>query len=214
MRSIYEKDGDVEILKVRCFKAGYVVQTEKVVFQGSEVVMQVAYTPRGDYIGDAKMARRLVVKRGIAPEKIQPESMTCTVGYCREDGCWYGWSHRASFGFKAGSKVKRGDCGFLTTDPEELKKELRKVYPNDGKHYRKVRMHYNSVDKFVGVYLEEARRPQRLIKRGKRKGEYVPDGPVIWKRLNYRHSLGRGEWTAKDIVDARQMAVDFARSVS
>jgi len=28
------------------------------------------------------------------------------------DGKWYGWSHRAVYGFKVGDKIKKGDCAY------------------------------------------------------------------------------------------------------
>jgi hypothetical protein len=103
----------------------------------------MAYTPQGVYIGGPSDARHLCVNRGIRPEPRTPESNVCSIGFSDKDGKWYGWSHRAIFGFKVGSVCRKGDC-----------------------HYRSRR-----------------------------------DG-------------GRGQWTAKTVADARQMACDFAESVS
>jgi len=96
---------------VRRYKAGYEVRTEIWRF-GNEtpVPMQSAYTPTGDYIGRPRDAHRLVVKWGIAPEKIAPESNVCTIGYAKRTRQWFGWSHRAIFGFGVGSKVTKGHC--------------------------------------------------------------------------------------------------------
>ena len=41
---------------------------------------------------------------------IDKDHGVCSVGFCKEDGKWYGWSHRAIYGFKIGDKVKKGDC--------------------------------------------------------------------------------------------------------
>jgi hypothetical protein len=91
-----------EVIKV-IKKPGYEIRHE--VIDGNEygtpdVTMRSAYNPNGDYIGDPKIARMLVVKRGIAPEKSDPDNNVCSVGYCEKDGKWYGWSHRAISGFK------------------------------------------------------------------------------------------------------------------
>ena len=130
---------DIQVLKVRHYKAGYEVRTEIWTHAGSPVEMRAAYTPSGDYIGDPKTARDLVVKRGIKPEKSDPRNCVCSIGFCQKQQKYFGWSHRAIFGFGIGSTVKEGDCG------------------------------------------------------------YVPE---------------KGEWTAKTLDDAKQMAIDFAQGVS
>ena len=76
----------------------------------SDVIVKSAYTPSGDYIGNGKDARFLVVKRGIKPEKRSPTSNVCSIGWCEKEQKWYGWSHRAIYGFGVGDVVKEGDC--------------------------------------------------------------------------------------------------------
>lgn len=76
----------------KVFKAGYVLRQE------------MAYTPSGDYIGDEKRARTLCVKYRIKPEKRNPDSNVCSIGFSSKDGKWYGWSRRVLYGFEIGSK--------------------------------------------------------------------------------------------------------------
>ena len=102
-----------KVLKTWKYKAGYHVRYEEVdgsEYGGDDFVMRSAYTPDGDYIGDPKTARRLVVKRGIKPEKINPDHNVCSIGFCELDNKWFGWSHRAIYGFTIGDTVKEGDC--------------------------------------------------------------------------------------------------------
>lgn len=124
-------------------KGLYVVNTEvwQLAFSPDDpVTIRAAYNPSGHYIGDAKLARHLCDKLGIAPEVANPNHhKVCSIGYSKKDGKWYGWSHRALYGFKIGDTVKKGDCA------------------------------------------------------------YTPS---------------RGEWAAQTVDDARQMAMDFAASVS
>ena len=102
---------DREVLKVRKFRAGYEIRTEKLKMKANPpVIMRSAYTPAGDYIGNPRDARRLVVERGIAPEKAEPSHSVCSIGYSKKERKWYGWSHRAIFGFTVGSVVKKGSC--------------------------------------------------------------------------------------------------------
>jgi hypothetical protein len=99
--------------------------------------MLVAYTLDNEYIGDPKIAKYLCEKRGIKPE-IKEGCNVCSIGKCiykdkdHEDyDKWFGWSHRAIFGFKVGDgyKVKKGDClegyfpiGFEAKTEEDCKK--------------------------------------------------------------------------------------------
>ncbi len=69
----------------------------------------MAYTPKGDYIGNTKTADFLCRKRGIKPEVIDGHQV-CSIGFSSREQKWYGWSHRAIFGFSIGDTVKEGDC--------------------------------------------------------------------------------------------------------
>ena len=91
------------------------------------VLVKSAYTPEGDYIGNKKTAHFLCSKKGITPEKMYPHSKVCSIGWCQAEQRWYGWSHRAIFGFGIGDTVKKGDCTnssgytdeYLRTHPDE-----------------------------------------------------------------------------------------------
>lgn len=121
-----------ELLRERRYKAGYVVRTERLSGDedaggGSPFEMRSAFTPEGDYLGDPKMARFLVVKRGIKPEKARPDHSICSIGFNEAEQKWYGWSRRAIYGFGIGDVVKDGDCcaesgwteEYLAEHPEE-----------------------------------------------------------------------------------------------
>jgi len=96
---------------IRRYKAGYELRNEVQRTPGcQDFAMTSAYTPDGDYIGDSRDAYRLVRKRGIAPEKASREHCVCSVGFCEKEQKWYGWSHRAIYGFGVGDVVKDGDC--------------------------------------------------------------------------------------------------------
>lgn len=102
-----------EIISQRNYKAGYIVT--KGIIDGSVWDMHdfetiQATNLNGDYIGDSKTAYRLCKLRGIAPETMTTEGGTCCIGYSSKDGKWYGWSHRAMYGFQVGDVVAEGDC--------------------------------------------------------------------------------------------------------
>ncbi len=106
---------DVKVTKVlstRTYNVGYEVRTEVWRFGKDPEdtgIVKSAYTiPKGEYIGDSKLARNLIVKRGIMPEKANPDDNVCTIGFCEKNQKWFGWSHRAIDGFGVGHKVKKG----------------------------------------------------------------------------------------------------------
>ena len=77
----------------------------------------------GDYIGDKMMDYLLCTKRGIKPQKADPSKNVCSIGFCEAEQKWYGWSHRAIFGFGIGSEVKEGDCCASSGYTEEYLEE-------------------------------------------------------------------------------------------
>lgn len=106
----------LKILNQRVFKKGFILQREIIETEMSDpprMEWTMAYTPNGDYIGDAKTAYRLCVNRGIKPEKRKPEHRVCSVGFSTKNGKWYGWSHRAICGFKIGSTCRKGDAHYV-----------------------------------------------------------------------------------------------------
>lgn len=66
------------------------------------------------------------VKRGIVPELASDEHTTCSIGKDKR-GKWWGWSHRAMYGFTKGSRVKEGDIikslppGFVANDEADAR---------------------------------------------------------------------------------------------
>lgn len=53
---------------------------------------------QGDYAGPKEVVN-LFEKFGIAPELIEDDSDVCTIGWSEREEKYYGWSHRAAFGF-------------------------------------------------------------------------------------------------------------------
>ena len=107
----------LRVLSERVFKAGYVVRKElheSPEKGGKPLTLTTAYTPNGDYIGSPKIARYLIVKRGIRPQLSMQNLNVCSIGFSTKDGKWHGWSHRAIFGFKKGSTCKKGDCHYVS----------------------------------------------------------------------------------------------------
>ncbi len=91
--------------------------------RGEEVTTQVARTPDGHYIGNEERALYLCVEKGIRPELMSEDSEVCSIGFCWKEEKWYGWSHRAIYGFGIGDTVEEGDCCSLSGWTEEYLKD-------------------------------------------------------------------------------------------
>lgn len=78
--------------------------------EGNDAVeMDAVYNAAGVYVGDNETADFLAEK-GILPEPKRPTSNVCSIGFSTKDQKWYGWSHRALYGFGIGDIAKEGDC--------------------------------------------------------------------------------------------------------
>lgn len=95
-----------------------------------ECIKQVYYTSNvdGGYIGDEETYRFLVEKKKlILIQKVKPSNCTCSIGYSPVENKWYGWSHRATYGFTIGDKVEKGDI----TATSGLTDEYRIQHPEE-----------------------------------------------------------------------------------
>lgn len=190
-----------EVLSVRKYRAGYEVREELVdgeQYDCRDFKMKIAYTPEGLYIGDSRTAYRLCKKRGIKPELAQPGNNVCSIGLCEKEQKWYGWSHRAIFGFGIGSTCKKGDCHYKPGNFDELKDDCSDSRDEDC--IARVTVAILPVDP------EEPEGTQRVV-------EGSETGLCKCLLENCVYELGRGEWIARTLEDAKQMAIDFANGV-
>jgi hypothetical protein len=184
---------------VRRFKTGYEIREElwKMFPDDEPTLTRQAYTPTGDYIGDKKIAHMLCTKRGIRPQALKPGGVCC-IGFCEKEQKWYGWSHRAMYGFGIGSKVKKGDCGFTPSNRQEYFDSLKDWYLDDDM-YKNVEFKVSGND--IIIEYDIIQNKTGKVMHSTRKEPLDID-------------YGRGEWEAKTLEDAKQMAINFANSVS
>jgi len=200
----------LKILKRTPKKYGYVVH-EEIWHISDGMVMTTCYTNNGDWIGNEKTAKFLCKKKGIAPEHITPMEpyvlQPCSIGFCEKDQKWYGWSHRAIYGFGIGSEVKWGDVNYKPRNEEEFNKKYAEFF-------------------FSPEYMSDLEYETSEDEEGNRgvliKANYTNQVPntrlrganysTFWPYRNEK--FGKGEWKAETLEDAREMAADFAESVS
>lgn len=132
------------------------------------------------------------------------EELTHGVGFSEKDNKWYGWSHRAIYGFKIGSECKKDDAHYKGSSVDEQEEAAIRFWKN--RYHENVRCD-GIIDKNNEKYFDI-------------KWDYTNDVPNESLRgtiggCDYHvKSLGNGEWVAKTMADAKQMAVDFNEGVS
>lgn len=164
----------------------------------------------GHWIGNAKDARFLCKEKGIRQfQKTDPSHCVYTIGFNEEEQKWYGWSHRAIHGFGVGSTVKKGDCGYVPTDKDDFLESIVGFWTEEDhlniKGIHKVQKDENGIEE-KGVYVEwtySDKTPNKEI-----------HGQISGVFSRYPEKYGKGEWVAKTLDDAKQMAIDFAGGVS
>lgn len=173
-----------------------------------EFAIVSAMTKDGNYVGDLKWAYKLIKMGIIEPECIYDNSNVVSIGYSKKDHKWYGWSHRAIYGFTIGSTVKKGDCAYRAPNKTEFMEDCTRFWDNENHAETMTEIGTNTLDDgttLIGcwtrwVYADDV--PNVSI-RGTVSGVFK-EFPVF----------GRGEWTAETMEDAREMAVDFSNGVS
>lgn len=128
------------------------------------------------------------------------------IGFDEKENKWYGWSHRAYYGFGIGFEMKKGVAGYKGRNEEEVVEACVRFWTDD------------YVKDVVGLFTENERGEKGVQLTGIYT-ETVPNKPFrgqLWEQFHHlgQEGFGKGEWTAKTIEDAKQMAIDFAKSVS
>lgn len=200
-------------IKDSCF----IVQYENVKHVASgdrDMLMVVVYNNEGQYVGNLDQLQMLIT-RGITSQ-VQPAKtgITCCIGFNEAQQTWYGWSHRAIYGFTIGSTVQRGDCAYVPTDKADAEAVLRAFWEDGSDRFDEESQctfttivtevkHDVSFDGMLGMeysYNTECSEPSRSFETS---GSFWP----------YPNPFGRGEWTAVTLDDAKQMALEYADNV-
>jgi hypothetical protein len=154
-----------------------------------------------------------LLKKGIT-EQIQDwcvKAKVCCIGFNPIERKWYGWSHRAIFGFGIGSECKKGHCGYKASNEEDFIESAYSFWL-DGE--------YSSGDERIEIGIGKNYDGEKT------RGVYLrytfndSVHNISLRRTEYTHfepfpkTWGKGEWKAETLEDAKQMAIDFAESVS
>lgn len=155
------------------------------------------------------------------------EQLTHGVGFSLKDNKWYGWSHRdgAIYGFEIGSTCKKGDCHYRPTDKDDFLDDMIRFW--DDEDSLNIRGEHTKREIMESVPINPGDPEQKDTTTGTfEEGVYIEweySDRIPNKKLRntisgifnrYPKSYGKGEWTAKTMEDAKQMAIDFNEGVS
>ena len=147
---------------------------------------------------EEELNEEMKILKTLGIEKVShPEA---SIGFAKKNQSWYGWSHRAINGFKVGSRVKMGDIAFHASNKEEFAEQQKRFWLDSKYHFdKKVEMKSNGVE-VSATYNDTV--PNKDL-RGTRYVHFE----------KYPKKWGKGEWTAKTLDDAKQMAIDFSKGL-
>lgn len=88
----------------------------------------------GSYIGSPENAWMYIFRFGIESfYKAEPDNKVASIGFNPTEEKWYGWSHRAIYGFGVGHITEEGNCeassGYTEEYLQEHPEERNKVIP-------------------------------------------------------------------------------------
>jgi len=225
--SVYECsdiNSKVEVLSAYFYNPEIIIRKEKVWHFSSDepVTIDAVYSKNGKYIGSLDFLRNATFLTELKDIQATDDNhTTCCIGFNSNENSWYGWSHRAYASFKIGSSVKRGDCAYtpVSLDDEiiwaiEFFDLTGELFELDSEHSVEslrnttYKCQHTSTDVLENEYVLNY-----IFTRFNSSGEiFELENKSVSRPIP--ESYGRGEWTAETLEDAKQMAIDYARSVS
>lgn len=164
---------------------------------------EIYYTKfNGDYITRVGLEENV---KFLADREIT-EELTHGVGFSPKENKWYGWSHRGICGFSIGSECKKGHVHYRASSLEdEIEDAIR--FWSDEYHVRT----------WCETVMEDCEEP--YIEILWEYSDQVPNEKLRGTIGGIKHyfnpnDLGKGEWIAETMEDAKQMAIDFNRNIS
>lgn len=176
---------------------------DSIAIVGDSVVSSVkVYVSKvdGSYLAQvgAEHDLKYLLKKGIT------EQVTNCLGFNPTEQKWYGWSHRAIFGYGIGSECKKGKVHYKPENKETFLEHLKSTDKSINPHHKCT---YIILPSGVSIASEFLGYPE-----DKSQDRFI--GEVTKALYKYPEKWGKGEWTAKTLEEAKIMATDFAKGVS
>ena len=170
--------------------------------QGSKNMIWVTKA-RGDYITIVGWEEKLPLSRFGITDHVSSTwdaGKPINIGFNPLEQKWYGWSHRAVYGFGVGAECKKGHVHYRPIDKDDFLSAMIRFWSDE------YALNITGEHRENGVYVE---------------WEYSQDvpneklrGTMSGQFQQYPDRYGRGEWKAKNLADARKMAIDFANNIA
>ena len=154
--------------------------------------MLITYSKEGKYIDESVEFAGRLIKYPIDSEfqPANPDNKVCSVAFSTSEQKWYGWSHRAIYGFGIGATCRKGDCHYNPDNFEEFR--------------------YRENMGACHCLIEDYQ-----IDEGTNKLLCLDNGRLECSEDTCpNYTQGSGEWTAQTLEDCKLMAITFAKSVS
>lgn len=134
------------------------------------------------------------------------DGTVANIGFNPLEQKWAGWSHRAVQQIGIGFKIKKGYPGYIPVDMDDFIEQMVEFWSNEA-HINVSGIAATNDNGVLGAQITWEYDPKHVPNKSLHGtiGEQFCYPPKQW---------GRGEWTAKTLDDAKQMAIDFAESVS
>jgi hypothetical protein len=190
-----------------------IVRKEEVHLEGNENetgILESAYSTEGVYVGGVEFIQNLPFIQNIS------EFHSNTLGFSKSELKWYGWGHRAYHSFGIGSQVKVGDIAYTAINLEDLKRWARSFYVDENVLHQASDFNYTC--EFLN-HTDENENGQKYFLTNYKYTRYTKEGEFILSndrnvRTDVPDVWGEGEWTAKTLDDAKQMAINFSKGIS
>ena len=149
--------------------------------------------------------------------EVVPHSIS--LGFSEKEQKWYGWSHRAIYGFGIGSKTTKGDCSYVADTPQGLIDQHAEFFADISQECAdRHRAECAVLTDGSGIVINHSGITIQAVAEEHLDdlltGNDVPTTEeLIGQGIEVR-KCGRGEWTATTLEEAKHMAEDFAKSVA
>lgn len=88
-----------------------ILEEYKIKIEESQGIKMIfVYNKDDKYIGTLKDFEMYIKEFGLSQIQTYNDNKVCSIGFNEKEQKWYGWSHRAIFGFGIGSEVKEDSC--------------------------------------------------------------------------------------------------------
>ena len=78
--------------------------------ESNGIKMIFVYNKDDKYVGTLEDFQMYIEKYNLSEIQTYNDQKVCSIGFNKKEQKWYGWSHRAIFGFGIGDVVKEGSC--------------------------------------------------------------------------------------------------------